>query len=385
MTREPAASVDVLVIGGGIIGLSTAHSLAQRGVRRVAVAERGRCGQGSTARATGGIRSQFGSEINIRLSLRSLEVFRDWRDRIGGDVGYNPIGYLFLATSRDQQDRLLAGVDLQRRLGARVEVWSVDDVARHHPALSVEGVLSATYGPDDGMAVPLAAVRSLVEACQSRGVRIWEDSTVSSIERSSGRVRGVRIGDRRVAADVVVLAAGAWSSVVGGMAGLDLPIEPRHRQAYRAGPSPQLPRRSPHTVDLGTGVYFRVDDDGLLFGGGDRTSSPPGFDYRVRPEDAPRIVELLAHRLAAVRQTPVTSMWAGLREMTPDGLGILGYVDGPSGLFVAAGFSGHGFKHAPAVGEIAAAMIDGDEPPFDVSAMSPGRFEAGVRPEPYAF
>ncbi len=170
---------------------------------------------------------------------------------------------------------------------------------------------------------------------------------VSSIEDSSGRVRGVRIGDRRVAADVVVVAAGTWSSVVGGMAGLDLAI-------------------------------------GLLFGGGDRISTP-GFDDRVRPEDAPRIVKLLAHRLAAVRQTSVTGMWAGLREMTPDGLGLLGYVDGPSGLFVAAGFSGHGFMHAPAAGEIAAAMIDGDEPPFAVSTMSPGRFEAGVKPDPYAF
>jgi sarcosine oxidase subunit beta len=371
---------EVVVVGGGIVGLSVAHEVARRGVRRVTVLERGACGQGATSKATGGIRTQFGSEVNVRLSLRSLEAFRDWSNRYGGgDAGYRPVGYVFLATGDEQLARLRAGAELQRRLGARVEVCDAAETARRLPGLRLDGVAGASFGADDGLGDPRAALHSLLGACRRAGGELRAGAAVEAIEPG-----GVRVAGERVAADLVVIAAGPWSAVVGRLAGVELPVEPRHRQAYRAGASPGIPRPSPLVVDIESGVYFHTAGDGLVFGGGDR-QSPPGFDERVRPSDAPHVVELLARRLPRMREAPLTGMWAGLREMSPDDVGILGPISGRPGLFVAAGFSGHGFMHAPAVGEIAAALITGSEPPFDVSAMSPDRFQRETRREAYAF
>ncbi|HXM58951.1 MAG TPA: FAD-binding oxidoreductase [Candidatus Dormibacteraeota bacterium] len=377
-------AVDVAVIGGGIVGLSVAHELAARGVARVAVLERDRCGEGSTSRATGGIRAQFGAEVNVRLTLRSLEAFRDWGRRYGGDAGYRPVGYVFLATTAEQLDGLRAGAERQRGLGARVELLEAPAVAELLPGVVLDGVAGATFGPDDGLGDPGTAVNSLLAACRRRGVEVREGAAVTAIEMAGGRATGVVAGGEPVAADIVVVAAGPWSAPVARLAGVALPVEPHHRQAYRAGALPGLAYTTPLTVDLGTGVYFHADGDGLVFGGGDR-ESPPGFDDRVWPDGAPRVVELLTRRLPAVADAPLTGMWAGLREMTPDDVAVLGPIDEVPGLFAAAGFSGHGFMHAPAAGEIAAALIAGAAPPFDVSAMAPGRFAHGVAREGYAF
>ena len=202
---------DVVVVGGGIVGLAVANALAGRGVR-VTVVERGACGGGSTAKATGGIRSQFGSEIDVRLSLRSLEHFRDWSDRYGGDAGYRPVGYLFLASTAEQLERLRAGAALQRRLGARVEVWAPGDVGRLLPGLALDGVAGATFGPDDGLGDPGAAVVSLLSACRRRRVEVREGCPVDALERDGDAVVGVRAGGERIAAGLVVLSACAWSA-----------------------------------------------------------------------------------------------------------------------------------------------------------------------------
>jgi sarcosine oxidase subunit beta len=364
--------VDVVVIGGGVIGLSVAHALAERGAGRITVLERGRCGGGSTGRATGGIRVQLDTEVDVRLTLRSLESFRDWGRRYGGDAGYRPVGYVHLATTPARLSRLRFDAERQRALGARVELWNVDDVARRLPGVSLDGVAGASFGPDDGIASPPAAVASLLAACRRRDVEVREGVEVTAIERVAGRVTGVIAAGEALGADIVVVAAGAWSAPVARLAGVELPVEPRHRQAYRARAATALPRPSPLVFDLGTGVYFRTDGDGLVYGGGDH-GGRAGFDDRVWPEEAPLIAALLAHRLPAMRGVTADEVWAGLREMTPDEVGLLGPA-GPPGLFVTAGFSGHGFMHAPAVGEIAAALITGGTPPFDVSAMSPSRF-----------
>ena len=375
---------EVVIVGGGIVGLSAAWSLRRAGAGPVTLVERGACGQGATARATGGVRTQFGSEVNVRLSLASLPFFRQWSAIHGGDAGYRPIGYLFLATTAEHLEAQARGAAVQRACGARVELLAREEVARRLPGAEVSDVLGASFGPDDGLADPGAAVASLVSSCRRSGVEIEEGVAVEEVVLESGRVAGVRTGAGRVVADVVVVAAGPWSPPLLAGAGFDLPVTPRHRQVYRAGAVEGLPSPCPFVVDLGTGVYFHGDGSGLIFGGGDREGTP-GYDESFRPEEAPRVIELLSRRLPRVLEARLLGGWAGVRDMTNDDLGVLGPVPGVDGLLVATGFSGHGFMHAPAAGEELARLAFGRATEIDVSALSPSRFGAGLRGETYVF
>lgn len=381
MAERPA---DVLVLGAGIVGLSVAHALREAGVRRVTVVERARPGEGSTMRATGGIRVQFGSRVLVSLSLLALEHWRSWSVRYRGDVSYRRTGYLFLATSPEQMVSADRALSLQRSLGARVERLGQRELARRLPGVRLDGVLGATLGLDDGLADPGAAVVSMTRACRRRRVTLVEGTGEAELTARGGRVTGVRAGERDFPAGRVVVATGAWTAPLLAPLGVTLPIEPHHRQVYRATRPPTISAGLPMVVDRGTGVYFHPDGPGLIFGGGDRDSEP-GWDAGFRPGDAPRIVELLTARLPAMAQAGLTGGWAGLREMTPDDLGVVGPVEGVEGLFVAAGFSGHGFMHAPAIGEVVAAHLTGRRVPVDLSALAPSRFAHPVEPDAYAF
>jgi sarcosine oxidase subunit beta len=374
---------EVIVVGGGIVGLCAAWSLGRRGAS-VTIVEKGVCGQGSTARATGGIRCQFGSEINVRLTLNSLPYFRDWSRIHGGDAGYRPVGYLFLATAPEHLEAQMRGVEVQRACGARVEVLSPAEVGAHLPAISLEGVLGASFGPDDGLADPGGAVSSLVSSCRRAGVAVMEGVEVLEIVLRGARAVGVRTPGGELGADLVVVTAGPWSPPLLAGAGFQLPVTPRHRQVYRSTSVPDLPSDCPFVVDLGTGVYFHRDGEGVVFGGGDREGTP-GLDSSFRPEDAPRIIELLARRLPQAMEARLTGGWAGVRDMTPDDLGIVGWVPGVRGLTVATGFSGHGFMHAPAVGEELARLLLGEPRALDLSALAPDRFGDAPPGESYVF
>ncbi|MGH7920111.1 MAG: NAD(P)/FAD-dependent oxidoreductase [Candidatus Dormibacteraceae bacterium] len=381
-SAEPTA--EVLVLGGGVVGLCVAHGLRQAGVRRVTVVERERCGEGSTMRATGGIRTQFGNPLLVRLSLLALDSWRHWGERYGGDAGYRPVGYVFLATTPGQLAQVERGVALQRSLGARVERLGPGELAARLPGVRLDGVLGGSLGADDGLADPGAAVTSLVAACRRSGVRIEEATGDAALAVEGGQVAGVRTARGVHRAERVVVATGAWTAPLLEPLGVALPIEPHHRQVYRATLAPGVPANLPLVVDRGTGVYFHGDGEGLVFGGGDR-SSEAGWDARFRPQEAPRVVELLAQRLPAMVDAGLTGGWAGLREMTPDDLGVVGPIDGVDGLWVAAGFSGHGFMHAPAIGGILASQITGGRPALDVTALAASRFEHPVEGDPYAF
>ena len=377
---ETGSATEVLIVGGGIVGLCIAHGLRRRGVGAVTIVERGICGEGSTSRATGGVRTQFSSPVNVQLSLLSLQHFREWTERYGGDAGYRPVGYLFLAGTREHLAHLQSGARVQGASGARVELLGPDEIAARVPAMEMAGVLGGSFGPDDGLADPGAAAGSLVSACRRSGVTILERTPVTGLEVHAGRAAGVRTAAGGMGADLVVLAAGVWSAPLGRDVGLSLPIVPHHRQVYRAGRAPGLARPSPLVVDLGTGVYFHTDADGLVFGGGDRASEP-GWDDRFRPDEAPRVIELLTRRLPRMAEAPLTGGWAGLREMTPDDTALVGPAPGVEGLYVAAGFSGHGFMHAPAIGDVVGAQLAGSTAPVDISDLDPARFERGTGAE----
>lgn len=375
---------EVVVIGGGIVGLSISWSLRSRTDLSVVLVEKALCGQGSTAKATGGIRCQFSSRVNVLLTLESLRYFRDWKTIHGSDVGYRPIGYTFLATRAQQMEILSIGASMQRRCGAHVKLLDVSSLADLLPGVELGGVLGGTLCPDDGLADPGMAVSSLVSSCRRMGVTVKEQTEVLRIIVESGRVLGVETSAGSIRADSVIVAAGPSTALLLHGVGFDVPITPRHRQVYHAVDLENLPAACPFVVDLDTGIYFHKDGAGLIFGGGDRDGEI-GYDDDFRIEEASETIELLCRRLPQASRARLTGGWAGIRDMTPDDVGIVGQVPGVDHLLLAAGFSGHGFMHAPAIGEEVARMVNGEEPGIDLAPLAPDRFGLTSEKESYAF
>jgi sarcosine oxidase subunit beta len=378
--------MDVLVCGGGIVGLAAAYELADRGAN-VTLCERDSLGSGSTARAAGGIRSQFSTRVNVELSLASKPVWDTFEERFGVDIGLRKNGYLFLARTDATADRFRENVSMQRELGATSELLTPTEAADHCPGIDPDPFVAATYNPDDGVADPNLAVQGYAAAARDAGVDIRTKTAVTGIHREGGRVVGVDIGTEqateRQAVDYVVNAAGAWAAQVGALAGVDLPIAPRRRQIAVVEPSTPVPESVPLTIDLDTGSYFRPERDGIALVGGhfaetDPDADPDRYDEGVDINWAAEAVERAgAYTEYFGPETRIRRGWAGLYAVTPDHHPIV--ETSIPGLVTAAGFSGHGFQHAPATGRIVADLVlAGETDVVDVSALARDRFEKGA-------
>jgi len=383
--------MDTLVVGGGVVGLSTAYSLADSGAD-VTLVEKGSLGNASTARSAGGIRSQFSSRVNVELSLASKEVWNAFEERFGVDIGLRKTGYLFLARTEAVAERFRENVDMQRALGAESELLTPAAATDRCPGLDPEPFVAATYNPDDGFADPNLAVQGYAAAARELGVDVRTKTAVTALHREGDRVVGADVravgasDPERREVDCVVNAAGAWAATVGAMAGVDLPISPRRRQIAVVDPTPPVPESVPLTIDLETGSYFRPERDGAALVGGHFDGEDPGQDPEQDPdaydggmdvEWAARAVEHAADYAAYFGpDTRIKRGWAGLYAVTPDHHPIV--EETLPGLVTVAGFSGHGFQHAPAAGRIAADLaVDGDTDLLDVSPLSGDRFERG--------
>jgi sarcosine oxidase subunit beta len=377
--------MEVVIIGGGIVGLSTAHYVADRGAD-VTLYEQGSLGTGSTARAAGGIRSQFSTPVNVELSLASKRVWDAFEAEFGVDIGLRKTGYLFLARSEATAERFRENVRTQRDRGAESEYLAPAEAVEHCPGLDPEPFVGASYNPDDGVADPNLAVRGYAAAAREGGVDVRTGVAVTDIHRAGGRVVGVEVtagGDaERHEADIVVNAAGAWAPRVAALAGVDLPISPRRRRVAVVGPSRSVPPSVPLTIDLETGSYFRPEGDRLALVGGhfgdpDPEQDPDDYDDDMDLAWATTAVErAAAYTTYFGPETRIRRGWAGLYAVTPDHHPVI--EESVPGLVTAAGFSGHGFQHAPATGQVVADIVHDDEPQLvDVSMLDADRFERG--------
>lgn len=372
------------------MGASVAYHLARRGITDVVLIEReAQLGGGSTGRNAGGIRHQFSTEHNVRLSIESIAAFERFEEEVGASIDLHQDGYLFLLSREEEVETFRASVALQRRLGVPVEWLTPAEAARLAPGLSVDGVLAATYCARDGIADPNGVTQGFARAAREAGADIARGCEVTGIDVADGRVAGVRTTQGTVATAVVVNAAGAWAGQIGRMAGLDVPVAPLRRHIFFAQPTPdaswndppyrgKVPATHVLVIDFATSFYFHREGGRLLFGMGDRAERP-GFDTTVRWDFLPEVVEAGVMRLPALADAVVSHAWAGLYEMTPDAMPILGSAAGCDGFYVIAGFSGHGFQHSPAAGRILADLIAGRDPGLDLSPFGCDRFAAGPR------
>lgn len=377
-------SAEVVIVGGGVVGASIAFHLAEAGVEDVLVLERDEPASGSSGKPIGGIRAQFSDPLNIRLGQRSLEAWRAFTSRPGADVGVESVGYLFLLGSEAEVTVFQQAVDVQNELGVRSGIITPREAHALCPYLDPGSFVAAAYSPDDGFALPRAAVEGYLRAAQRLGARLRTHCGVTGIDTDGGRVRAVRTTAGTIRTSAVICAAGPWSAAVGAMAGVRLPVTPLRRQIALTGRLSPAPPRIPFTLDFASTLYFHNDRaDGLVLGLSDRRQKP-GFGREFSREWLEPFREAAGRRAPALAGLTAGSGWAGLYEMTPDRNALIGRSGDVDGFLYATGFSGHGFLQAPAVGEIVRDLYLGRTPFIDVSPLSAARFEgraAAVRPE----
>ena len=363
---------DVVIVGAGIVGASIAHHLKLAGVQNLVLLEReSHTGKGSTGKSMGGVRAQFATEPNIRMSLHAIRFFRDHAEQ----TGYRPQGYLFAATTEAHLAYLRANLALQHQLGLH-EAGEISraEIQAAVPEMRSDDIVGGSFCPTDGFVDPHSALQYFLE-----GTDVLKNTVALAIHTHAGRVTGVQTNAGLIETNVVVNAAGAWAAEIAAMAGIILPVVPLRRALVPTEPFSQLSHALPMVVDMSTGFHFRPESLGFLLAWNDATETP-GFRTGVAPGFIEKLLEHAADRVPAFANAQVNPRraWAGLYEVSPDHHAILGSVPNLEGFFCANGFSGHGVMHSPATGKILADLITtGHTKVIDATVLSPDRFRTG--------
>ncbi len=371
-------TAEVAIIGGGIMGASTAYHLARRGLSDVVILEKDLLAQASTGLSAGGIRQQFSHPANIRLSQEAVRVFERFEEEFETDVEFRQVGYLFLAQSEEVWLEFLVNVEVQRRYNVPVEVLSPDEIKRRWPYLNVDDLQGGTFCPEDGYADPYMAAMGFANAARRLGVRIEEQTRVTAIHIEGGQVLGVETTGGAISAPVVVNVAGPWAGDVAQMAGFNLPVKPYRRQVFMTQAFDAIPKPVPMILDIEPAFYFRGEGPGVLMGMSD-PEEPPSFRTHVDFAFLERVIEAAVHRAPLLEEAEILRGWGGLYTITPDDNPIIGRLPGVEGLYCAIGFSGHGFQQAPTVGRIISELILDGQTDFDLTPFAHDRFGKTTR------
>lgn len=379
--RPLRADADIVIIGGGVMGLSSAYHLALAGVERVVLLEKEALGEGSTSRAAGGVRAVFSDEINIALGQRSLGTFERFEAEFGQQIDLHQVGYLFLLDNDEHVEMFSRNAELQNALGVDSRMVSAEEAGRLSPLVDTTGLKGALWSPRDGHCTPESVVAGYARAARRAGVTILTGTPATGIAMDGDTILGVKTPRGRISTPAVLCAAGPWAKEIGGWVGVHLPVEPLRRQILITEPLPHLYPYTPFTIDFSTSLYFHNEGSGLLVGMAENADSW-GFDTSRDTAWLLAVAGALERRAPSLVNVGIKSGWAGLYEMTPDQNALIGRSRLVPGFFYACGFSGHGFLMGPAVGEVMRDLFLDRTPCVDVSALDLERFtRAHTRPE----
>jgi sarcosine oxidase subunit beta len=375
MQIDIPTTAQVIIIGGGVMGASTVYHLARAGVDDVVLLEReSYFGQGATGRCAGGVRYQFATEVNIRLSIASLTMLERFHEETGQECDYRKCGYLFVLTKPEEVDVFKKNVALQHNLGVETEWLPSDEVQQRLPCMRFEDALAGTFHDNDGLADPNSVVMGYINRARQLGVQTLTDVDVHGIDMMGGRVTGVQTNAGSISCETIINAAGPWAGLVGKLAGLEIPITPVRRQMITTTPLPELPVDFPFVIDFAQSLYFHREGESLLTG----MSNPnqkSGFDQSIDKEWELNAIEAATKRMPMLEHAGRIAGWAGLYEVTPDAHPIFGHTP-VEGLWIVAGFSGHGFMHGPIAGKLMSEFIlEGKARTVDVSMLDLARFD----------
>jgi len=372
---DTPTTADIVIIGGGVMGASAAYHLAKCGIKNIVLLEKEEFfGTGATGRCAGGVRYQFSTEINVKLSIESLPMLECFKEEIGQNVDYRQCGYLLVATNEKDADAFRYNVELQNRLGVQTQLLSGDEVRARLPLMKFEDAIAGTFNPKDGLVDPNSVVAGYVSAAQKMGVKALTRAEVTGVRVGGGQVEAVETTQGVIQTRMILNAAGPWAGQIGQMAGVEIPIVPIRRQMFTTNALKEIPEDFPFVIDFGRSLYFHREGEGLLIGMSNQKEKP-GFDQNIDEEFEMENFEAALERMPLLERASRASHWAGLYEVTPDAHPIFGESN-VKGFAICAGFSGHGFMHGPIAGKLMTEYIlDGKFSTVDVSMLDLARFE----------
>lgn len=373
-------TADFLVLGAGVIGASVAFHLAKRRPGRILVIDRAAVGQGGSGRSSALVRMHYSFPPEVRLAVKSLEIFEHWREVVGFPGDFRKTGFVRIVPE-NEIERLRANVAMQRECGANTRVVTAQELKEIEPDWSVEDVVEAAYEPDSGYGDGAGVATDFLTAARQMGAEYRSQTRVTAFRVEGGRVRGVVTDQGEIEAPVVVSALGPWTRPLFRAIGVDLPIETEYHQVAILKNPPRMKPGGCACIDSNLQLYYRSEGrDMTLVGGfyGPRGVDPDGFPQSASEESLAEMAAGICRRIPALEEGGVARGITGVYDMSPDARPLLGEVGGAAGLHVAVGFSGMGFKISPAVGlAMSELLLDGRGRTVDIADFRPGRFAEG--------
>lgn len=371
------STAEVVIIGGGILGASTAYNLARLGMTDVVLFEKSYLTSGATGRCGAGVRQQWGTEMNCRLSRESVRIFENLQEELeyDHDIEFKQRGYLFLSFDEEMMNQFKKNVRLQNSLNIPSRLLTPEEIQEIAPHVNPEGLLGGTICPEDGHANPFHVTQAYAKAAERLGVKIYPYTEVTDIETNRGRVTKVITDKGSVSCKAVLNVAGGRAAEIGKMVGIDLPIRPERHEAMVS--EPVDPIQDPMIVSLRHHFYIQqVPHGSFVMGQGD-PDEPESFNINSSWKFIQELSGKISRIFPPLKNLRIVRQWAGLYDMSPDAQPILGESPEVEGFYTAAGFSGHGFMIAPYTSKLMAQLITGQEPEMDISMLNYHRFETG--------
>jgi sarcosine oxidase subunit beta len=375
-------TADVVVIGGGVNGCSTAYHLAKAGVRRVVLVEKSHVASGPTGLSSGVVRQYYTLEPLAMMARDSVKVLENFGEIVGGEAGFVQCGIVFMNGPVDD-DVMRESVEMHQRIGIEEKLLSAGELLQMEPQLNTEGIVHGAYEPQGGYADPALVANSFASAAEREGVVILRNTEVTSINVSSGRIAGVLTTKGEIATEVAVNVAGPWGKQIANMAGVDIPLSASRHPVHVLERPPVWHTPTPVWVDLVNGWYFKPEGmHGMMVGSltevpADQNVRIEGYGMKTSFDETVPYSEGIVNRFPVMADGTATTGWAGLYDVTPDGLPVIDRFPAVEGFFCAVGWNGHGFKTSPALGALMAELVTtGACTRYDISIFRHDRFDA---------
>lgn len=368
-------AADVVIIGGGISGCAIAYNLAKKGVKNVVVLEKNFLTSGATGTCGAGIRQQWGTEMNCKISKLSCEFFENAQEELEyeGDIEFKQGGYLIVTSTEKEHNQFKKNIELQNSLGIPSRLLSLEEAKEIVPFLNTEGLISAAFCQKDGHLNPFHTTQAFANAAKRLGVRIYTYTEVTGIIVENGKIKGVRTDKGDISTNTVVNAAGGYSHIIAKMAGVDLPVYSERHQILVT--EPVEPILKPMVMSFSLNLYCQqVPHGSIVMGRGD-AGEPRDLRVTSSWHFLDEMAKTITRILPPLKNIRVVRQWAGLYNITPDRQPIYGPVDEVEGFYLAVGFSGHGFMFGPATGLLMAECILNEETTLPIDMLHLNRFK----------